>query len=87
MGTAKADIYEQLKSNLYLDDAVTGEAAGIAMGLVMMGTKSPGAIEDMVTVSPHPLFLSLSLPTLYDHQYDRAPPWPGPWDQLKRWLR
>lgn len=51
MGTSRSDIYEQLKSNLYLDDAVAGEAAGIAMGLVMLGTKSAGAIEDMVTVS------------------------------------
>ena len=45
------DIYEQLKFNLYQDDAVTGEAAGIGMGLVMLGTKSPRAIEDMVGVS------------------------------------
>ena len=51
MGTAKQDIYEQLKLNLYQDDAVTGEAAGIAMGLVMLGTKSAMAIEDMVAVS------------------------------------
>ncbi|KAH3809770.1 hypothetical protein DPMN_138149, partial [Dreissena polymorpha] len=48
MGTARQDIYEQLKFNLYQDDAVTGEAAGIAMGLVMVGTKSAQAIEDMV---------------------------------------
>lgn len=48
MGTAREDIYEQLKFNLYQDDAVTGEAAGIAMGLVMLGTKSARAIEDMV---------------------------------------
>jgi len=31
------DVYELLKNNLYQDDAVTGEAAGLAMGLVMMG--------------------------------------------------
>lgn len=48
LSTARMDVYEQLKSNLYQDDAVTGEAAGIAMGLVMMGTHSAGAIEDMV---------------------------------------
>lgn len=48
MGTARQDIYEQLKFNLYQDDAVTGEAAGLAMGLVMVGTKSAQAIEDMV---------------------------------------
>lgn len=49
MGTAREDVYEQLKANLYQDDAVTGEAAGIAMGLVMLGTKSAQAIENMVS--------------------------------------
>ncbi|XP_006819466.1 26S proteasome non-ATPase regulatory subunit 1-like, partial [Saccoglossus kowalevskii] len=48
MGTARMDVYEQLKFNLYQDDAVTGEAAGLAMGLVMIGSKYPTAIEDMV---------------------------------------
>ena len=28
---------------------MTGEAAGLAMGLVMLGTKSPTAIEDMIS--------------------------------------
>ena len=32
------------------DDAVIGEAAGIAMGLVMIGTRSPLALEDMINV-------------------------------------
>jgi len=48
MGTQQNDIYEQLKFNLYQDDAVTGEAAGIAMGLVMLGSKSTQALSDMV---------------------------------------
>jgi len=48
MGTQQNDIYEQLKFNLYQDDAVTGEAAGIAMGLVMLGSKAPQALSDMV---------------------------------------
>ncbi|XP_057301114.1 26S proteasome non-ATPase regulatory subunit 1-like [Hydractinia symbiolongicarpus] len=48
MGTQQNDIYEQLKFNLYQDDAVTGEAAGIGMGLVMLASKSSQAIEDMV---------------------------------------
>ncbi|CAF0936152.1 unnamed protein product, partial [Didymodactylos carnosus] len=46
MGTARSDIYELLKTNLFLEDAVTGEAAGIAMGLVMLGTGSAQAIDD-----------------------------------------
>lgn len=51
MGTHRSDIYEQLKFNLYQDDAVTGEAAGIAMGSVMLGSKAETAISDMVSVS------------------------------------
>lgn len=51
MGTHKAHIYEQLKMNLYQDDAVTGEAAAIAMGMVMLASKSSVAIQDMVAVS------------------------------------
>ena len=41
-------MYEQLKFCLYQDDAVTGEAAGLAMGLTELGSKSAQAIEDMV---------------------------------------
>ena len=48
MGTHRADVYDQLKFCLYQDDAVTGEAAGLAMGLCELGSKSSGAIEDMV---------------------------------------
>lgn len=51
MGTHRQDVYEQLKFNLYQDDAITGEAAGIAMGMVMLGSKNAAAIEDMVSVS------------------------------------
>lgn len=49
MGTQRADVYEQLKFHLYQDDAVTGEAAGLAMGLTMLGSRSQSAIEDMVS--------------------------------------
>lgn len=49
MGTARQDIYEELKNNLYKDDAVTGEAAGIAIGLVMLGTNSPQTLQEMLT--------------------------------------
>jgi len=48
MGTLKTDVYDQLKLNLYQDDAVTGEAAAIAMGMVMLASKSSLAIQDMV---------------------------------------
>lgn len=48
MSTHREDIYEQLKFTLYQDDAVAGEAAGIAMGLVMLGSNSRTALDDMV---------------------------------------
>jgi len=51
MGTNRQDVYDQLKFNLYQDDAVTGEAAGIAMGMVMLGSKAEHVIEDMDKVS------------------------------------
>ena len=46
MGTARQDIYEELKNNLYKDDAVIGEAAGIAIGLVMLGTNSVQTLQE-----------------------------------------
>lgn len=49
MGTNRVDIYDQLKYRLYEDDAITGEAAGIAMGLVMLGSNSLTAVTDMVS--------------------------------------
>lgn len=49
MGTNRLDIYNQLKFFLYQDDAITGEAAGIAMGLVMLGSNSLTVVTDMVS--------------------------------------
>lgn len=51
MGSHRSDVYEQLKFNLYQDDAVIGEAAGIAMGMVMLGSKAGDVIHDMVAYS------------------------------------
>lgn len=41
-------IYEDIKEVLFSDSAVAGEAAGIAMGLVMLGTANAAAIEEML---------------------------------------
>jgi len=49
MGTTDKDVYQQLKNNLYQDDAVIGEAAGLAMGLVMIGSNNTEAIKDMIS--------------------------------------
>lgn len=49
MATRNLDIFEDLKSKvLFTDSAVAGEAAGLAMGLVMLGSASDKALEDML---------------------------------------
>ncbi|KAK4742959.1 hypothetical protein SAY87_000960 [Trapa incisa] len=45
LGTADEDTYDDIKSVLYTDSAVAGEAAGISMGLLMVGTASEKASE------------------------------------------
>ncbi|GER50067.1 26S proteasome non-ATPase regulatory subunit [Striga asiatica] len=40
MGTADSDIFDDIKNVLYTDSAVAGEAAGISMGLLLVGTAS-----------------------------------------------
>ncbi|KAL1561625.1 26S proteasome non-ATPase regulatory subunit 1 A [Salvia divinorum] len=45
LGTADDDIFDEIKNVLYTDSAVAGEAAGISMGLLMVGTASEKAGE------------------------------------------
>lgn len=42
------DLYDDLRNILYNDSAIAGEAAGYAMGLVMLGTASPKAADEML---------------------------------------
>ncbi|KAJ3119649.1 proteasome regulatory particle base subunit [Nowakowskiella sp. JEL0407] len=48
MATDNMDVYEDLKNILYSDSAVAGEAAGLAMGLVMLGTNNTKVLDDML---------------------------------------
>ncbi|KAL9003404.1 MAG: hypothetical protein Q9188_003730 [Gyalolechia gomerana] len=48
MATGDESIYEDLKGVLYTDSALNGEAVGIAMGLIMLGTGDIKALEDMI---------------------------------------
>ncbi|GAA99317.1 uncharacterized protein L969DRAFT_86556 [Mixia osmundae IAM 14324] len=48
MATGNEDVYDALKDVLYHDDAVAGEAAGYAMGLVMLDTASDKALDEML---------------------------------------
>ncbi|KAI3776619.1 hypothetical protein L1987_46405 [Smallanthus sonchifolius] len=48
LGTADEDIYDEKKSVLYIESVVAGEAAGISMGLLMVGNASEKASEMLV---------------------------------------
>ncbi|KAI2638412.1 26S proteasome regulatory subunit rpn2 [Xylaria nigripes] len=48
MASGNEEIIENLKSVLYSDSALNGEAVGLAMGLIMLGTGNVKVLEDMV---------------------------------------
>lgn len=48
MASGNDEIFENLKSVLYADSALNGEAVGLSMGLIMLGTGNVKALEDMV---------------------------------------
>ncbi|KAF9951015.1 proteasome regulatory particle base subunit, partial [Modicella reniformis] len=48
MATDDGDIYDELKNVLFSDSAIGGEAAGLAMGMVMLGTASEKALDEML---------------------------------------
>jgi 26S proteasome regulatory subunit N2 len=49
MGGKNAEAYDDLKQTLFTDSAVAGEAAGFAMGLIMLGSADAGCAEEMLT--------------------------------------
>lgn len=48
MATGSEEIYDDLKTVLYSDSAINGEAVGLSMGLVMLGSGNVKALEDMI---------------------------------------
>ena len=48
MATHDHDLYEFVREGIYTDDAIIGEAAGIAVGLIMVGSKDESAIDDLI---------------------------------------
>ncbi|KAL2756047.1 hypothetical protein ACRALDRAFT_1050675 [Sodiomyces alcalophilus JCM 7366] len=49
MGTGSEEIYDRLKDVLYSDSALNGEAVGLAIGLIMLGTGNVNALEAMIS--------------------------------------
>lgn len=49
MGLADLDLYNELNVILYADSAISGQAAALAMGLVMLGTCNEESLNDMFT--------------------------------------
>lgn len=48
MATGDEQIYANLKHVLYSDSALNGEAVGLAIGLIMLGTGNVKVLEDMI---------------------------------------
>ena len=48
LATKSESVYEALKSVLFLDSAVAGEAAGYAIGLVMAGSGNDAVVKDLL---------------------------------------
>ena len=48
MGTGDEGIYNDLRSVLHTDSALNGEAVGLSMGLIMLGSGNLRALEDMI---------------------------------------
>ena len=57
MATENEEVYEELRTVLFSDSAVSGEAAGYAMGLVYLGTGSAQATEEMLQYAQETLSL------------------------------
>ncbi|EPQ60600.1 26S proteasome regulatory complex, non-ATPase subcomplex, Rpn2/Psmd1 subunit [Gloeophyllum trabeum ATCC 11539] len=49
MGGKNSEAYDDLKQTLFTDSAVAGEAAGFAMGLVMLGSADGQSAQEMLT--------------------------------------
>jgi len=49
MATGNAEVFEDLKRILFADSAINGEAVGVAMGLIMLGTGNVDAIQTMLS--------------------------------------
>ncbi|ODV83111.1 hypothetical protein CANARDRAFT_9962 [[Candida] arabinofermentans NRRL YB-2248] len=49
MALCDEEIYEELKTILYTDSAISGESAAYSMGLVMLGSGNESALDDMLT--------------------------------------
>jgi 26S proteasome regulatory subunit N2 len=48
MATHDQGLYEEIREGIYSDDALIGEAAGYAVGLIMVGSKDENAIDDLM---------------------------------------
>ena len=48
MASHDQNLYETVREGIYTDDAIIGEAAGYAVGLIMAGSKDAGAIDDLI---------------------------------------
>ncbi len=49
MATNNSLVYDELKQVIFTDSAVAGEAAGLAMGLLLLGSGRGDALDELFT--------------------------------------
>jgi len=78
MGGRNVEAYDDLKQTLFTDTAVGGEAAGYAMGLIMLGTGDSTYANEMLTYARETQHekiirgLAIGLAFLYFGRQDQA---------------
>jgi 26S proteasome regulatory subunit N2 len=78
MGGRNMEAYDDLKQTLFTDTAVGGEAAGYAMGLIMLGTGDSTIANEMLTYTRETQHekiirgLAIGLAFLYFGRQDQA---------------
>ncbi|XP_065188071.1 26S proteasome non-ATPase regulatory subunit 1-like [Sycon ciliatum] len=81
LGARSPDVYEYLKQCLLRDDAVAGEAASMAMGLVMTGSLDAAILEEMIMYAQNTQHdkicngLAVGIPMLMFNRQEEADKW------------
>ena len=63
LGNNDPEVFEVIKNIMYTDGAISGEAAGLALGLLCVGSGTEKA-EELLAYA-------------HDTQHEKARPWPG----------
>ena len=75
LGTNDEELFEDIKNVLYLDSAVAGEAAGLALGLLTVGSATDKA-SDLLAYAHDTQHEKVSVSSSWAGRYWRGPATP-----------